>query len=178
MTDLIVLALLLEEPRYGYDIKKDAAVVLGHKPLHNNIVYPLLAKFRKRGWVRRRKAPGERGQTRQMYTLTRAGRAETLRRVREFSEEDARNPAAFQARVSLFGMLKVRERGEILAKREQVLLRSRARLKEIEKHFAMGQFARAVIELRRKQTETERAWLRKLWRIRKRVRRGHVGKRG
>lgn len=164
MTDLIVMAFLLDGPRYGYELKKDAGVSL-EAALHNNLVYPLLAKFRRRGWVRRRKVRGNRGQTRQLYTLTRSGKSEVLRRLRAFSEKDAANEAAFQLRVGLFSELHRAARREIIAAREGALRRRSARLAGIVKHFELERFGRAVIRLRRRLTKAELDWLRGLRRL-------------
>lgn len=167
MTDLIVLSLLLEGPRYGYELKKDAGVVVERAALHNNLVYPLLAKFLRHGWVRRRKVPGERGQTRQLYTLTRGGRAEVLRRLRRFSEKDARDASAFQLRVALFPVLGSRARRAIIGARKAALSVKTSRLAGISRHFEMGKYARSVVSLRRKLVEAELAWIRSLRRLEK-----------
>lgn len=178
MTDLIVLSLMLDGPRYGYDLKKDAGVILERVTLHNNLVYPLLAKFLERGWVRRKKVPGERGQTRRLYTLTRSGKAEVLRRLRAFSEKDAVDGSAFQLRVALFSELGARARREIIAARENALKRKKTRLAGISKHFEMGKYGRSVVSLRRKFVETELAWIRGVRRLGRRHNRRAYGKRG
>lgn len=169
INDLLVLSLLLDEPRYGYDLKRDAGVLLGRGVLHNNLVYPLLARFRKRGWVRRREVPGDRGQKRQVYTLTAGGRRELLARLGEFSERDAASSDAFRVRVGMFAMLDREARKRILDARERVLMGSRAHLGEISKHFReIGRFGEAVIALRRRQLQTEIVWLRGLRKVARR----------
>lgn len=165
MTDLIMMSLLLDGPRYGYELKKDAGVVLERAALHNNLVYPLLAKFRNRGWVRRKEVPGERGQTRQLYTLTPAGKAEVMGRLRTFSEKDAASDSEFMWRVGLFSVLGSETRRAIIAAREGALKRKKARLDEIARHFEMGNYAQSVITLRRKLLDTELSWIRSLRRV-------------
>lgn len=169
ITDLLVLSLLLDEPRYGYDLKRDAGVLLGRGVLHNNLVYPLLARFRKRGWVRRRELPGDRGQKRQVYTLTVTGRKELLARLGEFSEKDAASSDAFRVRVGMFAVLDRETRKRILDVRERILLESRAHLRKISGHFDdVGKFGEAVIALRQKQLQAEIAWLRGLRKLARR----------
>lgn len=169
MTDIIVLSLLLDGRRYGYDLKKEAGILLGRKVLHSNLVYPLLAKFRKSGWVRRRQVPGERGQKRQVYTLTAAGRKEVLSRLNAFSEKDAANSDAFRLRVGMFSMLDRGTRKRMIDARESVLKRGKARLNEIAGHFhEVNRFAEAVIALRRRQLQMEIVWLRELRRLARR----------
>jgi DNA-binding PadR family transcriptional regulator len=45
-------------------------LISGKGEMHNNLVYPLLRRFVESGWVSKRKGPGERGQTRDIYALT------------------------------------------------------------------------------------------------------------
>jgi DNA-binding PadR family transcriptional regulator len=61
MTDLILLALLLARPKHGYQLKREAGLLLGQEMLHNNLVYPLLRRFMKHRWVSRKTGPGQRG---------------------------------------------------------------------------------------------------------------------
>ena len=53
--------------------KKQAGLMLGQTDMHNNLVYPLLRRFVREGLVTQKKAAGERGQTRQVYSLTARG---------------------------------------------------------------------------------------------------------
>src|ERR1700740_469510 len=105
MNDLLLLANLLGGPLHGYALKKQVALISGTPDMHNNLVYPLLRRFVGKGWVRQKRTPGERGQTRLVYSLTSAGRAELLRRLSDFEEGEAHSPEAFQVRVGLFGFL-------------------------------------------------------------------------
>ena len=45
MIDLIILASLLDGPKHGYALKKQAGMIFNHSQLHNNLVYPLLRRF-------------------------------------------------------------------------------------------------------------------------------------
>src|SRR5450755_4785885 len=105
MNDLMLLATLLAGPQHGYALKKQAGLLSGQPAMHNNLVYPLLRRFVANAWVTRRKAPGDRGQTRQMYSLTPPGRRALLDRLTEFGESDARSPEQFHLRVGLFSVL-------------------------------------------------------------------------
>src|ERR1700758_1557 len=106
MNDLLLLALLLDGPKYGYQLKREAGWMMGHEPLHNNIVYPMLRRFLDKEWVNRKAVPGQRGQTRQQYALTAEGKRSLIERLSQFSEADASVEAAFHLRVGLFAALK------------------------------------------------------------------------
>lgn len=85
---MLVLALLEDRPRHGYEIAKlideRSAGVL---QFHVASLYPMLYRFEKRGWIQGRwmEKPGQR--RRRYYRLTPAGRrvlAEQRRDWREF----------------------------------------------------------------------------------------------
>src|ERR1700741_5363319 len=114
MNDLLILAALLDRAKHGYGLKKLGATIPGHGPMHNNLVYPLLKRFVAAPWVSRRKAPGQRGQTRELYSLTPKGRQAVLARLASFSEKDAASGDAFRLRVGLFSVLDPQNRAEIL----------------------------------------------------------------
>lgn len=72
---LLVLALLEEEPRHGYDIGKQIGARSGGTINFNMAsLYPLLYRLEKRGWISGtwREKPGER--KRRYYRITAEGR--------------------------------------------------------------------------------------------------------
>jgi len=81
MNDLLLLATLLGGPQHGYALKKQVGLITGQREMHNNLVYPLLRGFGQNGWISKRTAAGQRGQTREVYALTTKGKQELLRRL-------------------------------------------------------------------------------------------------
>lgn len=164
MIDLIILANLLHGPRHGYALKKQAGMIFNHSELHNNLVYPLLRRFTSQGWVKKKSAPGERGQTRQQYALTAAGRRALLARLNTFGEKEAQSGEEFLVRVGLFELLEPEARERILDCRSQILERR-------EKHFAqlqqmeLGVYGGEVVNFLHRHVEDELAWLRRLRRF-------------
>ena len=164
MIDLIILANLVDGPKHGYALKKQAGMLFAHSELHNNLVYPLLRRFTSQGWVTRKSAPGERGQTRQLYALTAAGRRALLQQLNTFDEKQAQAAEEFLLRVGLFELLEPAARQHILATREQLLVGR-------EEHFAqlqqmdLGIYGSDVVEFLRRRVKDELAWLRRLRRL-------------
>src|SRR6266550_2737955 len=115
MNDLILLAALMEGPQHGYALKKLAGFMADHGDMHNNLVYPLLRRFVENSWVTKRTTGGERGQKRDLYTLTSKGRLELLQRLSRFTEKEASSENEFRVRVGLFSMLERQARENILA---------------------------------------------------------------
>src|SRR5258708_8096276 len=129
MNDLLLLAMLLGGPTHGYALKKRAGWLTGQKNLHNNLVYPLLAKFRQARWIAQKTGKGQRGQTREVYSLTAKGKTELMRRLQLFTEKDAASDNAFRLRVGMFFALDPNARLRILDARD-------AHLAQREKKFA------------------------------------------
>jgi DNA-binding PadR family transcriptional regulator len=158
MNDLLLLATLLAGPQHGYALKKRIGQLTGHGEMHNNLVYPLLKRFVGAGWVSRRTVPGERGQTRERYALTREGRQELLRRLGEFTEKDAASEDAFHLRVGLFAILDAKSRARILAGREKWLKQRDQVLQNLVAAMDLGAWGGEVVRFRRRQVAAERNW--------------------
>ena len=159
MTDLILLALLLARPKHGYQLKREAGLLLGQEMLHNNLVYPLLRRFMKHRWVSRKTGPGQRGQTRHLYSLTAPGRKELLRQLSRFTEQDARSAEGFRFRVGMFQELPPESRGRILDARETFLRGRLAVLTNVEAGFQLDRYAGEVTERLRTDAESELTWI-------------------
>ncbi len=167
MNDLIVLAMLHDGPRHGYQLKRDAGFILGQGDLHNNLVYPLLRRFAEKRWVLKKEVPGKRGQTRQLYTLTSAGQRELQRRLAEYTEQDARSLEAFVTRVGMFGLIGPEARRQIMEKRKAHLAARKARLAQVEANLAVGVYGKAVLQFMRDCIRLELNWIGKMERKRK-----------
>ena len=159
MNDLLILASLLDGPQHGYALKKRVGTITGHGAMHNNLVYPLLKRFVAAAWVSRRKAPGQRGQTRELYSLTPKGRKALLARLASFSEKDAASGDAFRLRVGLFSVLDPQNRAEILDCRVKWLERRTAGLAGIAETMALDQWADETVRFLESQVGRERKWL-------------------
>jgi DNA-binding PadR family transcriptional regulator len=168
----MLLSSLLEGPKYGYQLKRQAGVLLGEPNLHNNVVYPLLHRFKRAGWVTARATPGQRGQTRFQYALTAAGRRALFARLRSFSAKDAASEDAFLIRVALFPALSAAACLHILAERELALQGTVEHMSRIEREFPvrLNPFAAQVVRLARARTDLELTWIA---RLRREVEAGH-----
>lgn len=162
MNDLIILSLLLEGPKHGYLLKQDAAMFSSEQKLHNNTIYPLLKRFLRNGWITQHQADGERGQTRLLYGLTKAGREALVNGLASFSESDAINPHAFQLRVGLFALLDTPTRRRILDLRDGHLAARLDRVRRIAKAHVVEGWPASSIQHVIKQIQVERKWIAQL----------------
>jgi DNA-binding PadR family transcriptional regulator len=159
MTDLVLLSALLPGPQHGYALKKHAALFSGKREVHNNLVYPLLHRFVENGWVSKRRAPGQRGQTRELYALTAKGKDELLRRIAHFTEKEAASENEFHLRVGLFVVLDPPVRLQILSTRDRWLAGREQRLAHIASSMDTGRWGGEVIRHLRERTHCERLWI-------------------
>jgi len=164
MIDLIILANLVDGPKHGYALKKQAGTVLSDSELHNNLVYPLLRRFTSQGWVTKKSAPGQRGQIRQLYALTTAGRRALRERLNAFEEKEAQSTEEFLLRVGLFDLLDPAARQRILGTREQVLERRKEHFASLQR-MELGIYGSEVVGFLSQRAKDEHAWLRRLCRL-------------
>lgn len=165
MNDILLLAILLEGPQHGYALKRQAGLITGHADMHNNLVYPLLRRFVRARWVTQKKAAGERGQTRQVYSLTALGRQTLLARLCDFNEAAASSADQFRLRVGLFSVLDASSRAAILEKREAYLRQRAARFGPLESGMEIGRYGREVVGFIRRQMNAELHWIAQLRRM-------------
>ena len=82
----VVLELLAEKPRYGYEILKEIAEISGgHWEPSYGSVYPILYKFEEKGWAERIEREDE--PDRKYFELTDAGREELAEKRTESAEK-------------------------------------------------------------------------------------------
>ncbi len=155
---------MLNGPKYGYQLKREAGLIMG-QALHNNLVYPSLRRFLEEGWVSKRAVPGDRGQTRQQYVLSAEGRRYLFERLSEFSEADASSEEAFHLRVGLFAVLKLEIRENILSRREDRLQNRDRHLAMLQVNLELGKFGGEIVRHMRKQVEMDLEWVQRLRRI-------------
>ena len=162
MNDLMLLAMLLEGPQHGYALKKKVGLVTGRGEMHSNLVYPLLKRFVSQGWVSRRSADGQRGQTREIYALSAKGKNALVKSLSEFGEKAAGSGDAFRFRVSLFFLLNQGTRENILLRRDEWLSRREQRFNEIVEATSARGWSKEVIEFVKNEVQAERKWIERL----------------
>jgi DNA-binding PadR family transcriptional regulator len=162
MNDLVLLAALLREPAYGYALKKTAGLIFGGAAMHNNIIYPLLKKFMRKGWVVQTSVQGDRGQQRKQYRITAAGRKYLLEQLGVFGDREASDEGVFLFRVALFDVLPKAKRGTIVAARKSFLTSRAAQLSELRKTMQPRSFGAVALDRVEAVVEGELRWIRQL----------------
>ena len=122
--DILILAMIRDKPRHGYDIKKRVGGVLGlGVTLNNNILYPALRRFEDEGAVTSKVQPHGAGPARRVFRLTSKGHELLRTMLEDFPVERADSDPEFLVRVAFFDLVDKEVRLDILATRHQVLER-------------------------------------------------------
>jgi DNA-binding PadR family transcriptional regulator len=117
-SEILILAMLWQGPRHGYDIKKDVDRALGGMvTLNNKTLYLALKHFEESGAVTRQVIPQEGKPNRHLYQLTERGIELLQAYLRDFPASQAGSDAEFFTRVAFFDLLEAEEREAILSKR-------------------------------------------------------------
>jgi len=86
----LVLAILVEGDSYGYAIIKRVSELSGGQiRWTDGMLYPVLHRLERLGYVEARWATGETGRRRRYYSITRAGRARLKTQQRQWQVVDA-----------------------------------------------------------------------------------------
>ena len=117
-SEILILAMLRQGPRHGYEIKKDIDRALGGMvTLNNKTLYLALKHFEELGAVTRQVIPQEGKPNRHLYQLTERGIELLQAYLRDFPASQASNDAEFFTRVAFFDSLEAHEREVILTTR-------------------------------------------------------------
>ena len=117
-SEILILAMLGQGPRHGYEIKKDVERALGGTiVLNNKTLYLALKRFEEMGAVTRQVLLQEGKPNRHLYELTERGVELLQASLRDFPASQAASEAEFFTRVAFFDLLEVKVRQEILSKR-------------------------------------------------------------
>src|SRR6266568_5059660 len=117
-SEILILAMLQQGSRHGYEIKKDLDRALGGMvTLNNKTLYLALKHFEEMGAVTRQVIPQEGKPNRHLYQLTERGIELLQGSLRDFPPSQAGSDAEFFTRVAFFDLLEAEERETILKKR-------------------------------------------------------------
>ncbi len=117
MFELIVLANLMIQPCYGYELKGK----LKQLNPNNNKIYPLLKKLAQQKLVEASTMFQEGKPNKKIYTITEKGRQYFIERLAEFDEVSAQNLDQFSIRMAFSYLLPRETVQKIILTRERAL---------------------------------------------------------
>lgn len=106
MLTLSILGFLAEEPLHAYELRARISGLSGHvRPVSDGALYPALNRLREAGYLDRQEEAGRGATPRQVLSLTDAGHAELLRRLREPAEVEITDRNSFLVVLAFLGHL-------------------------------------------------------------------------
>ena len=158
--DILVLRVLADQDRHGYEIKKQVERILGGRSINNNVLYPALRKYEDQGAVERVAAVADPGRPpRNVYRLTDAGHDLLQAMIREADPALLGDDNEFQTRVAFFADLDAGERLRILAVRREILEGRIAHMESLRPDAQAEPWGLRVMDFGIGRYRDELAWL-------------------
>ncbi|WOX17001.1 PadR family transcriptional regulator [Streptomyces sp. N50] len=167
MLELAILGFLAEGPLPGHELRRRVSDLTGYtRPVSDGTLYPAINRLAKAGLLERRADPRA-GAGRYMLSLTAAGRAEMLERLRKPADHEITDFTRFYTVLSFLSHL------PDTAEQHAVLRRRLAFLEEPVSFFYDGDrplraeevadpYRRGLLLTARATSRAERAWLREV----------------
>ena len=109
--DILMLRVLADRERHGYEIKKQVERILGGRSINNNVLYPALRRFEGQGAIQRVAAQADPGRPpRNVYRLTDTGHDLLQSMIRDADPALLADDNEFQTRVAFFADLDAEDR--------------------------------------------------------------------
>ncbi len=139
-------------------------MLTGHfHPPSDGALYPAIARMERQGWLVRQQEPGKAGLPRQVLSLTQAGEAELLRRLRSPGEVDISDRNRFFTLLAFLKYLSAQEQRDILARRLAFLEAGRSFFSRGGQPVRLAEeqdpLRRGMLLIARETSRVERQWL-------------------
>jgi DNA-binding PadR family transcriptional regulator len=158
--DILMLRVLADAPRHGYEIKKQVERILGGRSINNNTLYPALRRFEDAGVVERvATEPGPGRPPRTSYRLTDTGHDLLQSMIRDADPALLADENEFQMRVAFFADLAPDERLAIIRVRQGLVEESLARLTALRPAAVAEPWGLRVMDHNLALARQELAWL-------------------
>ena len=161
--DILMLRVLADAERHGYEIKKQVERILGGRSINNNVLYPALRKYEEQGAIERIAAEADPGRPpRNVYRLTDAGHDLLQAMFRDADPVLLADENEFQTRVAFFADLDADDRLRILGVRREVLEARLAHLAALRPDAQAEPWGLRVMDFNVERLQQELAWLDRL----------------
>src|SRR5215467_13913191 len=161
--DILMLRVLAQGERHGYEIKKSVERIIGGRSINNNVLYPALRRFEDQGAIERVAAVADPGRPpRNVYRLTDTGHDLLQAMIRDADPALLADENEFQTRVAFFADLDAGERLRILEVRREILEARIAHMESLRPDAQAEPWGLRVMNFNINQYRNELAWLDKL----------------
>jgi DNA-binding PadR family transcriptional regulator len=158
--DILMLRVLADGERHGYEIKKQVERILGGRSINNNVLYPALRRFEEQGAIQRVAAQADPGRPpRNVYRLTDTGHDLLQAMIRDADPALLADDNEFQTRVAFFADLDTGDRLRILRTRRQIVERNLAHMAGLRPDAAVYPWGLRVMDFSCDRFRQELSWL-------------------
>jgi DNA-binding PadR family transcriptional regulator len=158
--DILMLRVLADGERHGYEIKKRIERILGGRSINNNVLYPALRRFEEQGAIRRVAAQADPGRPpRHVYRRTDTGHDLLQAMIRDADPALIADDNEFQTRVAFFGDLDADDRLKIISVRREIVEAQLANLGALRPDTEVYPWGLRVMDFTVKRYQHELTWL-------------------
>lgn len=166
MLELSILGFLAEEPLHGYELKERIKALQGHvRPVSDGALYPAITRLVTAGKLSQHTEEGASAAPRRVLSLTEAGRADLLQRLRHPKQVEITDQVRFNTLLAFLRHLPepaeqaavLRRRLEFIETPASFFYRDGAPVRAEE---AGDLFRQGMLRVARATGQAERAWLR------------------
>ena len=170
----MMLRVLADRQRHGYEIKKQVERILGGRSINNNVLYPALRRFEEQGAIERVAAEADAGRPprsasprprasrpppRNVYRLTDAGHDLLQAMIRDADPALLADDNEFLTRVAFFADLDADDRLRILRVRREILEARIAHMESLRPDAQAEPWGLRVMDFGLGRHRGELAWL-------------------
>ena len=156
----MMLRVLADGERHGYEIKKQVERILGGRSINNNVLYPALRRFEEQGAIQRVAARADPGRPpRNVYRLTDTGHDLLQAMIRDADPALLADDNEFQTRVAFFADLDTGDRLRILRTRRQIVEGNLAHMAGLRPDAAVYPWGLRVMDFSCDRFRQELSWL-------------------
>jgi DNA-binding PadR family transcriptional regulator len=156
----MLLGLLKQEPRHGYDLKSAFETLLGGTwPLNIGQIYTTLARLERDELVESETVPQDLLPDRKVYTITHAGQEELDRWLTEPASESIRLKNEFFIKLLVHRLVGSDDFNTLIWKQRQVNMQTLAELTSLRSDTSLDPVTNLLIEGAILQVEADLNWL-------------------
>ncbi|WKX69871.1 PadR family transcriptional regulator [Streptomyces sp. XD-27] len=165
MLELTILGFLHDEPLHGYELKERIRGLSGHvRPVSDGALYPAISRLAKNGLVDQRTEPGAGAAPRRILSLTDAGRARLLARLRDPKDVEITDGQRFFTLLAFLHHLPDPAEQAAVLRRRKAFLDTPASFfyrdgEPVRAEEAGDLFRQGMLRIARATGQAEKAWL-------------------
>jgi DNA-binding PadR family transcriptional regulator len=160
MLKYMLLGLISQEPRYGYDLKNDFETLLGGTwPLNIGQIYTTLSRLERDNWVESEIVPQDLLPDRKVYTITPAGQEELDRWLTGPASESIRLKNEFFIKLLIHRLVGSDGFNTLIWKQRQANMQALAELTSLRSEPSLEPVTDLLIEGAILQIEADLKWL-------------------